>query len=425
MAHVTRVVSQSAIDSVATVFLRQRPLVVAPMLAIFLTTLALVGSPRAQLAAMTVVGSTALCFFAWEAWRGKRLPISSRHLSLSLLVTLVGLTIGSAATGGARSPLLFMTFAPTVVGFAAFGRSRASDALFVAGLFAFVLVALLPPGVPFPPLPDGAARGLVVVCGACALLLLRLGVAALTDAHAAAREVAAGAGEDVVAAAAARTAAVEAMGAKVAHEVRNPLSAIRGLVEVIAEKVADERDKKRLDVVRGEVDRIDEILRGYLDLARPLERLEPRDCDAGRLAEEVAAILEGRVERAGLTLIVEAQPRSLHADPRRLKEALLNLLLNAIAVTKPGGRIVIRATPSDGDVLFEVEDEGPGMTRGELANAGKPFMTRREGGTGLGLALVRNTAEQHGGKLELESARGRGTIARLRLPAPSPPKETT
>src|SRR5690349_19552784 len=116
-----------ALRSVATAFLRQRPLIVAPMFALFVATLALGPGPRAQVVAVAVVGSLAISFFSWEAWRGRRRLVSERTLFASLAATLVGIGFASAATGGTTSPLVLMAFAPTVVGFAAFGRGRRSD----------------------------------------------------------------------------------------------------------------------------------------------------------------------------------------------------------------------------------------------------------------------------------------------------------
>jgi signal transduction histidine kinase len=403
-----------ALRAVATSFLRQRPLVVAPMLLLFLAAVVVSAGPRGQLSAVATMATVALSFFSWEAWRGRRRLMGERHLLVSLVLTLLGITFGAAATGGASSPLLLMAFAPAVVGFAAFGRGRRSNVLLGLAVVLFAALALLPAGVPFPPLAPLPRRLMVVVCGADALVLLRLGVAALTDAHAAARAAAASAGEDVVAGAAARARALEAMGARVAHEVRNPLSAIRALCEVVAEQNAGER--KRLGVVLGEVERIDQILTGYLALARPLDELAPRPYDGGQLLREVAAVIEARAERAGIILSVEAEAVPTHLDPRRMKEALLNLVLNAIDATPAGGRIALRAATSGARAVFTVEDSGPGMPSELLVQAGTPFLTGRSGGTGLGLALCRQAIEQHGGTLELESAAGRGTTARVTLP---------
>lgn len=406
-----------AMRAVATAFLRRRPWIVAPMLLLFVATVAVDDGPAVRLGMLITVGAIALGVFGWEAWRARTRLVSPRGLFTSLLLTQVGIGVGSAATGGTQSPLVFMLFAPAVVGFAAFGRSRASNVLALLAVGLLVGLALLPVGVPFPPLGVGARRFLVVVCAADALVLLRLGVAALTDAHAVASAAAEGAGDELAAAAAARAASVEAMGAKVAHEVRNPLSAIRGLVELLAEKATEERDRQRLSVVLGEVGRIDEILRGYLTLARPLDSIERRPHDVGEVLRETVAVVEARAARAGVLLFVEGDAPLVHdVDPRRLKEAVLNLVLNAIDATPAGGRVHLRAIRATDGVVITVEDSGAGMDAERLALAGRPFATGRPEGTGLGLALARQAAQQHGGALELESTPGRGTVARLRLP---------
>src|SRR5690348_10474932 len=114
---------------VATIFLRRRPLVVAPMLLAVVAVLATGGGPRRQVGAVAVVAAGALAAFSWEAWRGRRRLVGERWLLLSLGLTLLGIGAASAATGGASSPLVLMAFAPSVVGFAAFGRGRRSDGL--------------------------------------------------------------------------------------------------------------------------------------------------------------------------------------------------------------------------------------------------------------------------------------------------------
>jgi len=386
------------------------------MFAVLLLTLLWSNAPPAQLLAVGVAGSVALSMFSWEAWRGRNHVISERGLLVSLALTELGISVGCMGTGGALSPLVLMMFAPAVVGFAAFGRGRSSDTLLVLALFLLGGLALVPAGIPFPAFPEHVRRFLIVVCAADALLLLRLGVSALTDAHAAVASVAAGAGDDVVAAAAARANAMEAMGAKVAHEVRNPLSAIRALVEVVAEKNTDEKDHKRLDVVLGEVDRIDEILRGYLALARPLDSLVPRVTDIAALVREVAAVLEMRSVRANVALELDVHDATAEVDPRRVKEALLNLVLNALDATPAGGHIHLKVLREVQGPVILVMDSGPGMDDSMLQKAGQLFSSSREGGTGIGLAIARQAIAQHGGTLELTSRHGAGTTARVWLP---------
>lgn len=417
-----------ALRSVATAFLRRRPLVVAPMFATVLIALARGPGPRSQIGAVALVASAALVFFSWEAWRGRagqraarQRLVTAQGLFVSLLLTVLGIGVASVVTGAAASPLVFMLFAPTVVGFAAFGRGRRSDLLLALALGLLGVLALWPAGFPFPPLSAGARCWLVAICAADALVLLRLGVAALTDAHAAASNAAASAGDDAVASAAARAAALEAMGAQVAHEVRNPLSAIRGLIEVLAEKPGDDRDRRRLEVMLGEVDRINGILTGYLALARPLDEVHPRPTDLGQLMREIAVLVEVRAERAAVALDVTCVPVTTAVDPHRLKEALLNLLLNAIDASSAGGRIGFHATASADQIEITVEDSGSGMDAQRLAAAGTRFSTGRAGGTGLGLALARQAIEQHRGTLVLRSEPGRGTLARVTLPLTPPP----
>jgi signal transduction histidine kinase len=196
---------------------------------------------------------------------------------------------------------------------------------------------------------------------------------------------------------------------------------VRGLAELLAERTQDERDRARLGVMLGEVDRLDGILGEYLALARPLDHLAPTPTDLATLVREVAAIAEARAERAQIHLSVEAEPVTVAVDPRRIKEALLNLVLNALDHTPAGGRVTLRVQPRSGEgALLCVEDTGPGMTPAQLAAAGTAYISGRAGGTGLGLALVRQTVSQHGGALDLSSAPGRGTVARVALPAAPP-----
>ena len=402
---------------VATAFLRQRPFIVAPMFAALMISLIKGSAPRSQVLAMAAVGACAFSFFTWEAVQGRKRLVTPRQLWGSLAATLLAIACGAFFTGGSASPLLFMAFAPVVVAFAAFGRGKQSNAMLAIACAVLLIVALLPAPAAFPAFALPVRRWLVVICAADALVLLRVGAAALTDAHAAARRAAAGAGEDAVASAAARAEALEAMGAKVAHEVRNPLSAIRGLIEVQAEKATDDSDRRRLSVVMGEVDRINDILSGYLAMARPLERISAQPCDLAQLVRDVATVMEARSEKAGIALDVDVAPAMVVADPRRLKEAVLNLVLNAFEHTQPGGAVVLRVRSDDAGACISVEDNGVGMDEAALSRAGTAFTSGREGGTGLGLALARQAVEQHGGRMSMTSAVGQGTAVAMHLPA--------
>jgi len=402
--------------SVATAFLRQRPLVTLPLVVANWTLFALGGAPRTQLVALGV-GFTGLQAMFWiERVLGARRPVAEQAFARSLALTAIALAAGCALTGGLASPIVPLLLAPPGIAFAAFGRSRTSAAVLALLVASAGALAVLPR--PFPPLGApyveiALALGLV----GCAVLL-RLGVAALAGAHAAAADVLARAGDDAAWAAVRRARDLEQLGAQVAHEVKNPLAAIRGLVEVMIEaRSEDDRDHRRLAVVAGEVQRIEDILRDYLDRRRPTHDLERARIDVGEVVRDVAAVLEARADREHVALAVSGPPAPVDVDARRLKEAILNLALNALDAVGAGDRIELRWGPSADAIEIVITDTGRGMTADDLARIGTPGFTTRRDGSGLGVVLARGVVEQHGGTLDFTSEPGRGTIATIRLPA--------
>ena len=421
--------------AVGTAFLRRRPLIVAPMMTATLVVLARHHVPGPQLRALGGSFAVVLTFFAYEAWRGRRGLVTARQLAISLFATLVAVALGCALTGGAGSPLLPLLFAPAVVTYAAFGR-RAGAVMLGALVGAMVALWLLPSGVPFPPLPEAAHRTVAALAVAGAAVLAFIGVTSLSDAYADARATLGRAGETVIEAATARGQALEALGAGVAHELRNPLASLRGLVELVLEGREPERAPRRLGVVLAEVARMDSILEGYLSFSRPLGAFAPAPIDLAATVREAAALIEARAERDGVTLFlmdtvspaVSSAPEdasaavdpdaagTVRADPRRLKEAVLNLALNALQATPPGGAIRVGTRRAGSEACIFVEDTGRGMSPETLARVGEPYFTTRPGGVGLGVRLARQVAELHGGRLTFTSAVGQGTRATLVLP---------
>jgi signal transduction histidine kinase len=418
--------------AVGTSFLRLRPFVVAPMMAASLALLVSAHVPGEQLGGLTVGFATVLSFFGYEAWRGRRRLVSARQLFRSLALTTAGISFACVVTGGVGSPFLPMLFAPTVIAFAAFGARPGKLAL--AWLAGVVLVLLLiPPDIPFPAVPLAQRRAITALSMLCTGALLWIGVTSLTDAYASARQVLGKAGEDAVEAAEARGKALESLGAIVAHEIRNPLSAVKGLVELLIENGDQSRAYKRLDAVRGEVARMETILDDYLSFSRPWDELAPVSTDLGAVAREVVLLLEARAERDGVSLVAAGAGRGdgdaaavrADADPRRLKEALLNLVVNALSATPAGGTVRISCASEGERAAIAVEDTGRGLDAATLARLGQPYFSARPDGTGtgLGVLLARQVAERHGGELIFESQPGRGTRATLTIPrhqAPDP-----
>ncbi|MFL5440198.1 MAG: two-component system sensor histidine kinase NtrB, partial [Myxococcales bacterium] len=221
---------------------------------------------------------------------------------------------------------------------------------------------------------------------------------------------------DLLEAQAERKRALEMLGAKVAHELRNPLTAIKALVALASRDAERPRSQARLEVVLGEIGRMEQILRDYLTSSKPLEQLELAPVQLESIADEAVSVLEGRASEHGVKIRRLGQGKIMEGDARRLKETLLNLASNAIDATPRGGNVEIMVEERDGEARVVVSDEGRGMDPATLARIGTPFFTTRENGTGLGVVIARSIVQQHGGALTYASRPEGGTVATIQLP---------
>jgi len=219
-----------------------------------------------------------------------------------------------------------------------------------------------------------------------------------------------------------RLAAVGQMAAMVAHEVRNPLGILRGQVELAREKLAADappRERERFDEMVDEIDRLNRLTEEFLGLARDVP-LDVSSVDLGGLATEIAD--DARIATRGDTApkidaIVPAEAVSVPADASKLRQALRNLVLNAVQVGGAGVAVKIEVGVERGRARVSVADDGPGVPVELAATLFEPFVTARPGGSGLGLAVARRVAERHGGSLVLESTPGvRGARFSIYLP---------
>jgi signal transduction histidine kinase len=219
-----------------------------------------------------------------------------------------------------------------------------------------------------------------------------------------------------------RTLALEGVAARLAHEVKNPLAAIKGLSTHMARNAADAKTAERLAIVAAEADRLQAIVDGFLSFSRGLDDLKLGPTRLHEIARELGVLLETRAQDAGVTLDVTGdQDLVVDADVRKVRQALLNLVTNAIQASPRGGKIGIDVARDCGGALLMVRDEGAGMTPEVLERIRKPYFTTKEGGTGLGVAVARGVVEQHGGRLEFKSAVGKGTVVSIRLPSRASP----
>jgi signal transduction histidine kinase len=202
--------------------------------------------------------------------------------------------------------------------------------------------------------------------------------------------------------------------AAVAHEIRNPLSSMRMTLELLADD-ADESLEQEIDFLRAEAARLDHSVEELLFHAGE-PRYEMAAIALSDVVDRARQMLEPLANHLGVDLSAEAEEIPVTGDANRLRQALVNLGLNALQASEPGGRVSIVATSDGGGAVLAVRDGGPGVPAEIADRIFEPFVTGRPGGTGLGLAVTAAIAEAHGGRVTHERT-GDETIFTLRLPA--------
>jgi signal transduction histidine kinase len=221
-----------------------------------------------------------------------------------------------------------------------------------------------------------------------------------------------------------RLAAVGQLAAGLAHEIRNPLTAIRSTMQYLLKGLSPEEPRHQLiEELLSEVDRINSTVGGLLSLSRSGE-LRVSEIDLLAPLSASVHLVQARADEQKVVLDISfgREPIRVLADAGQLKQVFLNLLLNALQSMPDGGQITLTAGPWGppsgagrwGQV--RIADTGPGIPAEELRKVFDPFFTTKRDGTGLGLAICHGIIEQHQGEIRLESETGRGTTALVRLP---------
>jgi two-component system sensor histidine kinase HydH len=218
-----------------------------------------------------------------------------------------------------------------------------------------------------------------------------------------------------------KMAAIGNLAAGIAHEVRNPLSSIKGYATYFA-GLFDEgsENRKAATVMITETERLNRVISELLDLSRPSE-IKPREADMAVVMDTVSRLLRQDAADQGIAIAIDIEPdlSPVELDPDRMVQALLNIGINGIQAMEAGGRLALRARRSGPDLVIEVEDTGQGIAEEDLATVFDPYFTTKSQGTGLGLAVVRKIVEEHGGSVAVASAVGKGTTFTLSIPQPA------
>ncbi len=210
-----------------------------------------------------------------------------------------------------------------------------------------------------------------------------------------------------------------------AHEIKNPLSVIHMNIDLLSEDIAEidspisRRSLDRIDIVRGQCERMEALLRDFLRYTR----LRDIDLVSGSLNDQVEMVMRAYQAQADANQIdvekyldPDLPAISLHSDS--LQAALMNLVKNALESMEPGGQLMVRTYTMRDSVALDLIDTGSGVDDNTVLHMFEPFYSTKEGGSGLGLPTARKIIEAHGGRISVQSEAGRGTKFVLEFPLP-------
>ncbi len=219
---------------------------------------------------------------------------------------------------------------------------------------------------------------------------------------------------------ASRLAAISRLTGGVAHEMKNPLNAIALRLDFLRAKLGapEEELNRDIDVLAKEIARLDRVVKTFLDFSRPVE-VHFENVDLAALTREVADLMTPPARVAHVEVEVDApdSPVILRGDADLLKQAVLNLVTNAIEAMHDGGLLRLATASNNGSISLEVADTGPGIPEEQRDRVFQLYFTTKGTGSGIGLALTYRAVQLHNGTIAFDSEEGRGTTFRLQFPA--------
>ncbi len=217
-----------------------------------------------------------------------------------------------------------------------------------------------------------------------------------------------------------RLASIGRLAAGVAHEIRNPLSSIKGFATYFKERYREiPEDHKTAEIMIQEVERLDRVIGQLLEFARPMN-IQKKTASLEDVIKDSLKMVEAEAHQKGIKVAFSSDPQTkeVRIDTDRIRQVLLNLYLNAIAAMESGGVLSVELRQDDDAGRFRiiVSDSGTGIKHEDLPHLFDPYFTTKPSGTGLGLAIVHKIIESHGGEVSVESRYGEGATVTIRLP---------
>ena len=232
-----------------------------------------------------------------------------------------------------------------------------------------------------------------------------------------------------------RLMSVNQLAAGLAHEIRNPLTPIKGFVQLMARKVDQVPNQSHVEIILTEIDRIERLLSEFQQLTVPLKSPDFIKIDMQQMINNIMILMQGQAVSENITLIASNKDSvfvpnyvdimdgtlihknyQVLGDEAQLKQVLINLFKNAIDAVGQNGVIDVTLSRRDKMVVIIIRDNGVGMSSDVLGKIGTPFFTTKEGGNGIGLSVCYNIIEGHGGRIEVDSKVGKGTVFSVILP---------
>jgi len=406
-------------------------LLVIPLIALILCVFAVLDPVPWKLIWIGVTAAAACAISVIELVRIHRQPVSPRTIHVNLIAMLLLQTSMIYITGGIESPLIVIYVPIGVAAGLSLGFSKRAIAVAaVPVLFSIIFAAgtlghWLPRATPgFFGLGQGFSDKPVYawtkagVISFLSIMTTLIGASVRTAYERIIHEML-GARKEALESLASRNREILSVASTVAHELKNPLTSIQGLAQLLARNApASSKESERLEVMRREISRMVTVLDEFRNFTRPLSGLSIRSTNLSQLVEELLLLNEAAAERKGVQLSAStADPIIIDCDPHKIKQALLNLVQNALDATPSGGRVDIAVLGlGAAGAEVRVHDTGAGVSAELAQKLFSPGATTKDQGSGIGLVVARSIAEQHGGNLTLTNHESGGAVASLQLP---------